>query len=58
VIAGWLIFRDREDLGIDTLGVVVLIVTPSSWRSWRWRSSGSPSPPDSAAGGRQQNRHG
>jgi drug/metabolite transporter (DMT)-like permease len=27
VIAGWLIFRDRDQLGIDTLGVVVLIVT-------------------------------
>ena len=27
VIAGWLIFRDREQLGIDTLGIVVLIVT-------------------------------
>jgi hypothetical protein len=27
VIAGWLIFRDREQLGIDTLGIVVLIIT-------------------------------
>jgi hypothetical protein len=27
VIAAWLIFRDDEDLGIDTLGTVILIVT-------------------------------
>jgi hypothetical protein len=27
VIAAWLIFRDQEQLGIDTLGTVVLIVT-------------------------------
>jgi hypothetical protein len=27
VIAAWLIFRDLEQLGIDTLGTVVLIVT-------------------------------
>jgi hypothetical protein len=27
VIAAWLIFRDKADLGIDTLGIVILIVT-------------------------------
>jgi hypothetical protein len=27
VIAAWLIFRDKVDLGIDTLGIVILIVT-------------------------------
>jgi hypothetical protein len=27
VIALWLIFRDEADLGIDTLGIVILIVT-------------------------------
>jgi hypothetical protein len=30
VIAAWLMFRDREDLGIDTLGMVLLIVTSAA----------------------------